>query len=91
MALMLSLAGELQVFHGEQQRQARCNPSTTVSQIVVDGWARFNAAGKVAVLVSQLRAAVADLLAAKLEDPGLPLVGHRCVDALHALLVKDGF
>jgi ATP-dependent RNA helicase DHX57 len=57
----------------------------------LDGWARFKAPARIGVLLQQLRAAVAQLLAAKVEDPGLSLAGHRVVDALHALLATDGF
>jgi hypothetical protein len=45
----------------------------------------------VGVLVQRLRAAVSQLLAAKLADPALDLSAHKAVGALHALLATDGF
>jgi hypothetical protein len=47
------------------------------------GWRRW-------CVCAPARAQVDKLLAAKLEDPGLNLAGHRAVDALLTLLSTDG-
>ncbi|PRW33164.1 P-loop containing nucleoside triphosphate hydrolase isoform A [Chlorella sorokiniana] len=57
----------------------------------VDGWARFKAPARIAVLVRELRNEVSRLLAAKVADPSLDLSRSRVVEAMHHLLATDGF
>lgn len=73
--------------------------------IVMDGWARFKAPARIAVLVRELRAAADDALTRALAataggDGGgrgaagggsAPVGDARVVDALHRLLETDGF
>lgn len=59
--------------------------------VKVDGWATFKAPARIAVLVRELRAEVATLLAQKISNPGLDLSRSRVVDAMHHLLHSDGF
>ncbi|KAL6770675.1 hypothetical protein ACKKBF_B32175 [Auxenochlorella protothecoides x Auxenochlorella symbiontica] len=75
---ILLFAGELSVDH-------------VAGTLTAGGWARFKAPARIGVLVRDLRAAVASLLAAKIADPGLSLAGSPVVEALHSLLASDGF
>ena len=59
--------------------------------VCVDGWARFKAPARIAVLVRELRAEVARLLARKIEQPALDVASSRVVEAMHHLLASDGF
>ena len=59
--------------------------------VQVDGWATFKAPARIAVLVRELRAQCAALLAHKIADPGLDVSGSRVVEAMHHLLATDGF
>ena len=70
------------------------------SEIVMDGWARFKAPARIAVLVRELRSAADDALMGVLEKRerggedggGAAVVGDACVvAALHRLLENDGF
>ena len=71
-------AGELSVSH-------------EAGLVQVDGWATFKAPARIAVLVRELRAQCAALLAHKIADPGLDVSGSRVVEAMHHLLATDGF
>ena len=75
---VLLFGGRLDVRHGD-------------GELVMDGWARFAAPARTGVLIRELRAAVDGLLAAKLADPGVSLVGAPAVGAMHRLLETDGF
>eukprot|EP00775_Hariotina_reticulata_P004412 gene4412-4665_t len=75
---LLAFGGELEVLHDQ-------------GLLLLDGWARFKAPARVGVLIKHLRHAVSGLLAAKINDPGLPLTGQKAVEAMHALLATDGF
>jgi len=75
---VLLFGGRLDVRHGD-------------GELVMDGWARFAAPARTGVLIRELRAAVDGLLAAKLADPGVSLVGAPAMGAMHRLLETDGF
>ncbi len=58
----------------------------------VDDWAVFRAPARIGVLVRELRAGVAALMAAKLADPSAGAgTAQPLVAALHQLLATDGF
>eukprot|EP00887_Chlorella_sp_A99_P002300 scaffold10.g2300.t1 len=75
---LLLFGGELSVAHEE-------------GTIAVDGWAKFKAPAKIAVLVRELRRKVGALLARKIREPGLDLGGSRVVEAMLHVLSSDGF
>jgi ATP-dependent RNA helicase DHX57 len=75
---LLAFGGELEVLHDQ-------------GLLLLDGWAKFKAPARVGVLIKHLRHAVSGLLAAKINDPALPLSGQKAVEAMHALLASDGF
>lgn len=74
---VLFFAGELHVDH-------------LAGTITAGGWARFKAPARIGVLVHDLRAAMAALLAKKIEDPTLHLDKSPVRKALQSLLVADG-
>ncbi|KDD72526.1 hypothetical protein H632_c3232p1, partial [Helicosporidium sp. ATCC 50920] len=57
----------------------------------LDGWAKFKAPPRIAVLVCALREALADLLHARIADPTLDLANSSVLKAVHGLLESDGF
>jgi len=57
----------------------------------VDNWAEFRAPARVGVLVREMRAGVASLLARKIADPSADVSSDPLVAALHQLLSSDGF
>ena len=71
-------AGDIQVHHEQ-------------GLVSVDGWARFKAPARIAVLVRELRAEVSRLLAHKVQQPTLDVASSRGVEAMHHLLASDGF
>jgi ATP-dependent RNA helicase DHX57 len=75
---LLAFGGQLEVLHDQ-------------GLLLLDGWAKFKAPARVGVLIQHLRAAVSQLLAAKVAEPSLDLSNQRVVVALHSLLATDGF
>jgi ATP-dependent RNA helicase DHX57 len=59
--------------------------------ILVDDWASFKAPARIGVLVRELRAELARLLARKIEDPQTDMSQSKLIDAMHQLLRSDGF
>ena len=59
--------------------------------ILVDDWASFKAPARIGVLVRELRAELARLLAQKIEDPQTDMSQSKLIDAMHQLLSSDGF
>eukprot|EP00051_Salpingoeca_urceolata_P013946 m.176717 g.176717 ORF g.176717 m.176717 type:complete len:1482 (-) comp17950_c0_seq3:91-4536(-) len=75
---LLLFGGDITVIHERQL-------------LTVDGWIQFRAPARIAVLVNELRAALDDLLARKIDQPDLNIYDSPVLGALHTLLVTDGF
>ena len=58
--------------------------------ISVDGWLKFRAPGRVAVLIGLLRRAVDAVLDKKIDEPGLRIEREPAIAALLQLLAADG-
>jgi ATP-dependent RNA helicase DHX57 len=58
--------------------------------LVVDGWLRLRGWARIGVLVSRLRGMLDDVLARKIDEPELNLVGNEVVDAVMRLVELDG-
>lgn len=58
--------------------------------LTVDGWARFKAPGKVAVLVRELQAEVRRVLLQKIRNPGGDVSSNPALLALQRLVATDG-
>ncbi|MCJ1275160.1 hypothetical protein MMC21_002960 [Puttea exsequens] len=58
--------------------------------LVVDGWLRLRGWARIGVLVNRLRMMLDEVLARKLEDPGLDLGGNEVVKLTRKLVEFDG-
>lgn len=58
--------------------------------LLVDGWVRLRGWARIGVLVSRLRMMFDELLARKLEEPGLDMGEHEVVKAVRKLVELDG-
>ena len=58
--------------------------------VEVDGHITIAASGRVGALLKQLRAELLSLLAKKLEEPSLSLVGSPIYEAIVRLITRDG-
>jgi ATP-dependent RNA helicase DHX57 len=58
--------------------------------LVVDGWLRLRGWARIGVLVSRLRGMVDDIIAMKVDDPGLDLTTNEVIRAVVRLIELDG-
>jgi ATP-dependent RNA helicase DHX57 len=58
--------------------------------LVVDGWLRLRGWARIGVLVSRLRGMLDDVLAKKIDEPGLDMGGCEVVDIVMHLVELDG-
>lgn len=58
--------------------------------LVVDGWLRLRGWARIGVLVSRLRGMVDDLIAKKVENPGLDMRNNDVIRAVVKLIELDG-
>lgn len=58
--------------------------------LIVDGWLRLRGWARIGVLVSRLRGMLDDVLARKIDEPGLNLSGNEVVEAVMRLVELDG-
>lgn len=58
--------------------------------LIVDGWVRLRGWARIGVLVSRLRMMLDELLARKVDDPGVDLGGSDVVGAVKKLVELDG-
>ena len=58
--------------------------------LTVDGWLRVRGWARIGVLVSRLRMMLDDVLARKIDDPGLDLAGDEVVAVVRKLVLFDG-
>lgn len=58
--------------------------------LVVDGWLRLRGWARIGVLVSRLRTMLDDVLARKIDDPGLDLAADEVVGVVRRLVELDG-
>jgi len=58
--------------------------------LVVDGWLRLRGWARIGVLVSRLRMMLDEVLARKIDDPGMELGGNDIVDIARRLVELDG-
>jgi len=58
--------------------------------LIVDGWLRMRGWARIGVLVSRLRAMLDEVLARKIEDPGVDLSGDEVVGVVRRLVEKNG-
>ncbi len=56
----------------------------------MDGWLRMRGWARIGVLVSRLRSMLDEVLARKIEDPGLDLSGDEVVGVVRRLVEKNG-
>lgn len=61
------------------------------NKIVIDGWMYFDAASVVGVVILELRRALEELLARKIERPEIDVSSSKLIDAITKLLVKSGY
>lgn len=59
--------------------------------VIVDGWAKFKAPARIAVLIRELRTQVSMVLSQKIADPTVDLSQSPVVAAIHRVLSTDGF
>merc|ERR1712166_1191344 len=59
--------------------------------IAIDGWIKFRANPKVAVLVRQLRAELDQVLEAKFNDPSIELHSSHVIKEMQSLIMTEGF
>lgn len=64
--------------------------STQHSGLLVDGWIRIRGWARIGVLVSRLRVMLDELLAKKIDDPGLDIGGSHVVSLVQRLIELDG-
>jgi ATP-dependent RNA helicase DHX57 len=58
--------------------------------LIVDGWLRLRGWARIGVLVSRLRSMVDDLVAQKVENPGMDLSGNQVIRTVIKLIELDG-
>ncbi|KAI1005660.1 putative ATP-dependent RNA helicase [Podosphaera aphanis] len=58
--------------------------------LIVDGWLRMRGWARIGVLVSRLRGMLDDILAKKIDEPELDLVGNEVVDVVLRLIEFNG-
>ncbi|TVY38975.1 putative ATP-dependent RNA helicase [Lachnellula occidentalis] len=58
--------------------------------LIVDGWLRLRGWARIGVLVSRLRGMLDDVLARKIDEPGMDLAGNEVVEAVMRLVELDG-
>jgi ATP-dependent RNA helicase DHX57 len=58
--------------------------------LIVDGWLRLRGWARIGVLVSRLRGMLDDVLARKIDEPGLELGSDEVVEAVLRLVELDG-
>ena len=58
--------------------------------LLVDGWLRLRGWARIGVLISRLRLMLDDVLARKIDNPGLDLASDEVVDVVRRLIEKDG-
>ena len=58
--------------------------------LLVDGWLKLSGWARIGVLVSRLRKMLDEVLAKKIEDPGLDVSGEEVVDIVRKLVELDG-
>ena len=59
-------------------------------RLLVDGWAKFEAPGRVAVQIRELQAEVRKLLLRKIRDPRCDIGGHPALAVMQRLVGSDG-
>ena len=58
--------------------------------LIVDDWLHIRGWARIGVLIGRLRAMLDDLLARKIEDPGLDVSNEEVVAVVRRLIEKDG-
>lgn len=58
--------------------------------LLVDGWLRLRGWARLGVLVARLRAMVDNLIAQKVENPGLDLAGNKIIRLVIKMIELDG-
>lgn len=58
--------------------------------LLVDGWLRLRGWARIGVLVARLRGMVDDLIAKKVENPGLSVEGDEVIRLVIKLIELDG-
>lgn len=58
--------------------------------MLVDGWLKLRGWARIGVLVARLRGMVDDLIAKKVENPGLSLEGDEVIKTVIKLIELDG-
>jgi hypothetical protein len=58
--------------------------------LLVDGWLRLRGWARLGVLVARLRAMVDNLIADKVENPGLDLAGNKIIKLVIKMIELDG-
>lgn len=58
--------------------------------LLVDGWLRLRGWARLGVLVARLRAMVDNLIAEKVENPGLDLAGSKIIRLVIKMIELDG-
>lgn len=58
--------------------------------LLVDGWLRLRGWARLGVLVARLRAMVDNLIADKVENPGLDLAGNKIIKLVVKMIELDG-
>jgi hypothetical protein len=58
--------------------------------LLVDGWLRLRGWARLGVLVARLRAMVDNLIAEKVENPGLDLAGNKTIKLVIKMIELDG-
>lgn len=58
--------------------------------LLVDGWLRLRGWARLGVLVARLRAMVDNLIADKVENPGLDLTGNKIIKLVIKMIELDG-
>lgn len=58
--------------------------------LLVDGWLRLRGWARLGVLVARLRAMVDNLIAEKVENPGLDLAGNKIIRLVIKMVELDG-
>lgn len=58
--------------------------------LLVDGWLRLRGWARLGVLVARLRAMVDNVIAEKVENPGLDLAGNKVIRLVIKMIELDG-